>query len=311
MQSLNQCPDHFAFLHQLICSPCIQRHIFLIRQFQCLCELIQHMRFAGFFGMQFQTKRSKSDVLEPTLNNFQRRHFLGKKQYRFSLIKGIGNHIGNRLRFTGSGRSMHHKAFSPGGCFNSSQLRAICADRCHQLVRSNFPVKLCPAHKNMLRFPQQMTIHQTAHQWLRCKLITMVMQILPQHILSKGKDADHGSLFHIPALFQFYCFPHCLKQSLIRCFSFIIHRHRIQMRQIDAIFLFEHLKQCNIHLPLIIPDSQCIIRIRTPTLKGHRNQYQWCITVRRFIFLTPFQKTNRQIQNICAAFFHKGMGLTI
>ena len=40
---------------------------------------------------------------------------------------------------------------------------------------------------------------------------TMVMQILPQHILSKGKDADHGSLFHIPALFQFYCFPYCLK----------------------------------------------------------------------------------------------------
>ena len=29
--------------------------------------------------------------------------------------------------------------------------------------------------------------------------------------------------------FQFYCFPYCLKQSLIRCFSFIIHRHRIRV----------------------------------------------------------------------------------
>ena len=76
-------------------------------------QLGQDDRLPGFVGMELQAERIQADLIQPFLDNLERRLLFGHEEHPLALVKRIGDNVGNGLALAGSGRAVHDET-APG-----------------------------------------------------------------------------------------------------------------------------------------------------------------------------------------------------
>ena len=73
----------------------------LLRMVPRIAELPQHIRLAGLAGMQLEAEAAEPDILQPSLDDLQRRCFLRHEEDGFSLAKQVSDEVADRLALAG------------------------------------------------------------------------------------------------------------------------------------------------------------------------------------------------------------------
>ena len=74
-------------------------------------------------AVEFEAEFFKAGRAEAIVDDIQGRHFLGDEKNRFAGMHGGGDHVRDRLRFAGSGRSVDNEIAAGAHAFDDARLR--------------------------------------------------------------------------------------------------------------------------------------------------------------------------------------------
>ena len=261
--------------------------------------------------MQFQAERVQPDCRQSALHHGKCRHLFRNKQDRLSLIQCIGNHIGDRLGFAGSGRSMQHKALSLCRGCDRYHLGRIRAERYGQIGRCKLFVDIPRIDPEIFRLPGHMPFQKTLYHFTGLKIFGTVAQVVPHHKLPKGKQSQKAEILHIPALFIHHSLPDRLKYQR-QVDAMLILRQRIQPADLNAMILPEVFQQGDIDLRFLVPAAHDVTVVFDAAYQFCRDQYQRCVTrFFRDLGLIPAQKSRSDKQRIGTVFLQTELGRSL
>ncbi|KAG0929878.1 hypothetical protein G6F31_017206 [Rhizopus arrhizus] len=150
--------------------------------------------------MQFQTERPQADVGQPTVHDFQRRHFFGHEQHGLAARQKVRDQIGDGLALAGARRAFQHQVAAGIHGADGFQLRRVGQQRGQQVLRLVAVVQPVKARiQGFLREGLPRMIDQVLDDAVGFQLLGTVLQVLPHQILGERENPQVHLLQHFPA----------------------------------------------------------------------------------------------------------------
>ena len=271
-------------------------------QFRGAAQLVEKHLLVGLVAVQLDAGVADAGLVQAPLDHFQRGHFFRHEQHRLAVRNRRGNHIGNRLRFAGAGRTLYHQ-IAPGPYIVHGQgLRAVAIDDMQQLGRRDMLIQIGVFRYR--RFFKRETIgQQPAHQRLIRQPALRPggrIEVAVHEELGKGKKAEHDivAIDH-PAILGFDGVANGF--NIGQRIEFVA---RFIGRHFQMMHAFEKRFQRQIRGVLFLAPFQFELFGGVTALQADRYQYQrrmaHILCIER---IEPFQGAQRQEQNIDALLF--------
>ena len=271
-----------------------------------VAELLQHILFLGFVGVELQTEGADADAVQPLFHHLQGGHFFRHEEDPLALGQGVGNQGGDGLGFAGAGGTVEHEASALAGGGDGVELGGIRAHgQEHLLLRYPFP------DLQGFSLPGELTFHQTADHLVSHQIVTAVSDVVPHDELGEGEDAQARRFQHIP--------PGLVHDGLADdgqhpadVHSMLIGGQGIHALDDDAEVLLELFKQRDVHLGLLVPEPDDVALGGGPADHFDGKEHDGGVAgLGAALAFVPAEHAQSEIEGIRAVFFQRGPGTAV
>ena len=190
---------------------------------------------------------------------------------------------------------MEDEALALAGGFDREELRRVGGHRKHHRALL-YPV----ADRHRLRVPAHFAFHQTLDDFIPLQVIRAVADVVPHDELREREDAQIGGLQHVPLLLIHDDLADD-GEHLAGVDAVLIHRQRIQPVYYNIEILLELFENRNVHLRLIVAQTQDVALTRGLADDLDRQKDDRCVArLDAALGFVPAQQTHRDIERIRA-----------
>ena len=136
------------------------------------------------------------------------------------MIKRIGNHIRNGLRFSCAGRPMQNKAIPLGSFNHSHELAGIYAAGNCQISHLISVIQFFYI-RFILVIVSKSSLYKRFNDFIFCQFIKSQIQVIPHNELAKREISDKGHFNNIPARQIHYSFTNKIEHKRQVCAALV------------------------------------------------------------------------------------------
>ena len=220
------------------------------------------------------------------------------------MIQGVGDHIRDGLRFSGSRRTVQDETLALARGADGGKLRGVGGQGRRHVDGIDRVVEFFGGQEIVGVPPVQSTREQGRDDLVGFEIGGTAPQIVIHNEVREREVGEDDRLRHVPTRHLHHRVPHRREHVAQIAVSVLVLRERIDVGDRDPVVVAEHFEQGDVEARLVLtrPEQKVLAHRGADKLDGKQNERGEVRLLRR-VGLVPAQEAEREIERVRAALF--------
>ena len=218
--------------------------------------MLEHVGFTSLVRVQFEAKRLQAVFAQAAVDDVEGGTFFRDEEDAFSLGKAVGYDVGDRLRFTGSGRTFEDVVMTGSRCHDSGELRGVGTARAVDVARVELVVELRRFDVvGRIRILSASIVNKMVHDAVAGEFFEAIRDVFPEKKFGEGKLTEPYLGLYLPADQVTDGVTEKFKYTS-DVYATVVLGQRVETRNLLLEILPEHFHEGNVEARLFVDASE-------------------------------------------------------